>query len=508
MVISRTRLSVLLAAGSVALGVAGCGGTDDATPTALLPVSAPVALEVTLAPDGQLRTDLEAAATKLLGSKDPEAALRRLAGPLLAESDLTFERDIEPWLGDRAALAVTSLASDPQGFAAIATTDEKAALAAARKGHQVRERSFRDRAYGVDEDGGATAVLDGSLVAGTEAGVKAAISVAAGETDRLVEAGRYTRVRDDVDAEDSLAFAYVDVARVLREAAGAASKANPRAGLALGALETAGLETLGMVLAADGRALRVRGALRSKDGLPKGDGDGAAALRSAPADSLLAIGIGDVGGTIDAALERFGGLLGVGLEAALDQVRRDSGLDVRQDLLAWMGDATLFVRSGGPDDLGGALVIRSKNPDVSRAALPKLATVLGKAGLELKPTEIAGADVAYALQDGPPVILAAGGDRVAIAFGRASVRDALTPGSATLATQPRFRAAASLLGDGIEPGLFVDPQAIGKLIAQVMSSPDGAGTQLPPLLGRLGAVVAGGSTDGDLTRFEGLVALP
>lgn len=498
----RTPLRALLAVG--VLAVAGCGGQDDGDPAALLPVSSPVAAEIVLAPEGDVRADLDAAASKVLGTDDPQAALAKLAGPAFERTDLDFKRDVEPWLGDRAAMALTGFGSGErkQGFVAVATTDEKAALAAARKGRTVTTRNHRDVEFGVDERRVATAIVEGALVAGSERGVKAAIDVAAGETDKLIESGRFEQAKEDVGTDGSLGFAYVDLARVLKAATAEASAANPQAGLLFGAAGTAGLQTLGMVFEADGKALRLRGALRSDKPLPRGEGDASAALKGAPADSIAAVGIADVGGTVTKALEGFGGLLGVGLEAALEQVKRDSGLDLRQDLLAWMGDATLFVRGTSVADADGALVVQSRDAAASRAALPKLAALVGSAVAPMEKVAVAGADAAYALTGAGPgeIVLAAGGDRVVVAYGRPAAVEALRPGGATLATAPGFRAAAGLLGDDVEPALYVDLPAVARLAG-------GAKGEAGEVLARLGAIVAGGSADGEVSRFEGLVAL-
>ena len=136
---SRT-LTLSTVAAATALALSGCGddgGESGSDPATLAPAGTPLYVEGAIRPDGELRADTEAAVEAVSGFSNPGDRLVDLLNVALAEdTDLTYEDDIEPWLGERASIAVTSL-SDEDSFAVIVeSTDSGAAedfLAAGRR---------------------------------------------------------------------------------------------------------------------------------------------------------------------------------------------------------------------------------------------------------------------------------------------------------------------------------------------------------------------------------------
>ncbi len=93
---------------------AGCGGDEEepeTTPASVVPASSLVYADVSLRPEGEERTAVEAPLAALLGSEDP--------GGLIVEeldrdgrrgrSEIAYEADVEPWLGEHGAIFFTSL---------------------------------------------------------------------------------------------------------------------------------------------------------------------------------------------------------------------------------------------------------------------------------------------------------------------------------------------------------------------------------------------------------------
>ncbi len=113
-----------------------------------------------------------------------------------------------------------------------------------------------------------------------------------------------------------------------------------------GLLTGSGLQSVAAKLDVASNALRIDAAaigLKTKAG--SGDGPGAAA--AVPAGSWLSVGVGDVGGTISKAISSLGdsgATGGVDPATLLQGLQSQLGVDVRKDLLSWMGDAALFVR--------------------------------------------------------------------------------------------------------------------------------------------------------------------
>src|ERR687892_125651 len=141
-------------------------------------------------------TDQKIAIRDLL-EKFPEAgtperakdAIARLINEALRSAGLTFEDDVEPWLGKQIALFMTpptASTEDPQGAILVATEDPDATndtitQGVANKGLETEERSYKgvEYAYRVEEDA-ALGVVDNFLVAGTEKGLRDVVDVSQG----------------------------------------------------------------------------------------------------------------------------------------------------------------------------------------------------------------------------------------------------------------------------------------------------------------------------------------
>ena len=87
------------------------GGAND--PAKAIPASAPFYLEATVRPTGKQRTDLEAALSKILRTDDPGAKITELIDKAGKKKGKSYAKDIKPWLGDKAAVALTRLRRRP-----------------------------------------------------------------------------------------------------------------------------------------------------------------------------------------------------------------------------------------------------------------------------------------------------------------------------------------------------------------------------------------------------------
>jgi Protein of unknown function (DUF3352) len=246
----------------------------------------------------------------------------------------------------------------------------------------------------------------------------------------------------------------------------------------LGALASRLGDAVGVALRADGGAVRLVGA--APDAPAGGDGAGAAAgaVAALPSDAWLALGVGDLGALGRQALDALPALAAVhGAEPAraLDAFERRTGLDVRRDLLSWMGSAALYARGTWLLDLGGALVIHSKDRARSLAAVGKIGRALQREGMVVAPASLPGYDVALrASVPGFPVpaFVAAGGDLFAVGLNAGAMAAVARP-SDRLADAPSYREAARLIGAGLRPSMVVD-------LPSVLRLADGLGLAGPP----------------------------
>jgi hypothetical protein len=121
--------------------VAGCGGgaaSGEADPATAVPRDALFYLEVSVRPEGAVKEDALAAAGKLLRTADPGARIVDLLNSGLEDEggDVDYERDIAPWLGERAGLWVSRRldeSEEPGVGIAVAATDLEAACASSRR---------------------------------------------------------------------------------------------------------------------------------------------------------------------------------------------------------------------------------------------------------------------------------------------------------------------------------------------------------------------------------------
>jgi len=507
--IPRPALLSLLGA-LLALVVAACGssGDEDANPAAVVPARAPLYLEATVRPEGDLRADFEAAASRILRTEDPSAQIRRLVeGVLLRPNEVSYAQDVKPWLGRRAGVFLTGLAGEEvQGAVVLTTSDTGATIDAIEKGGEdVQDRSVAGTDYRIDRDGTAWAALEDMVVVGTEPAVRAAIEAVEG--DRTLEGlDAFTRAREALIA-DRLALGWVNLGAILDVAAQGPGFPPQARGALRQLLAGQGAEGVALALRADADALRVDVAAPAppQGGAPD-PAAAAQALRSAPRDALAAVGLADVGGQIRrqlGLLGQSGAVPGGNPQALLEGLGRQLGVDVQRDLLAWMGDGVAFARGNGLD-LGGALVIRSSDPAATRrgvAGLGRLIEALVE-DADVEEADIEGAEGLRVETPGlpRPVFLVASGDRFIAAVGRPSLRAAMRPGP-TLGEAESFRQAAAALGDGLQPSLYVDVSAAADAISALTGAGEDPGTaQALRFLDVFTGLVAGSRQDGEIRR--------
>ncbi|HSD81192.1 MAG TPA: DUF3352 domain-containing protein, partial [Solirubrobacteraceae bacterium] len=220
---------------------------------------------------------------------------------------------------------------------------------------------------------------------------------------------------------------------------------------------------------------------------------------------------GDIGTSLQSALDSVGasGLGGIGVGQVEDQVRRATGLDLRRDLLSWMGSGAVFVRGDGPGTLAGGLVVESSDPAKTAAAVRRLGPLVRASGdARVVKLRAPGVTAGWTVRSsgGPEVLIAAAGDRFVVAVGRRALTAALGSGG-RLGETPAFRDAAGRLGDGYAASFWLDLPAVARLVEGFGSGKPDA-RRAAETLRRFGAVVAGTKRDGDVTRAKLRVAVP
>jgi hypothetical protein len=501
-----------------ALVVAGCGtssgGSSSANdPAAVVPATAPLYAEATVQPSGSVGTNAEAALRKIMRTNDPGTTITNaLEKAANKHGGLSFKSDIEPWLGDKVGVAVTALhGKQKPDYVVVAASkdDAKANDALAKQQGDVVTRSYKGVHYRFDrKDATAAAVVDHRVVIGTEAGLRSAIDASKGAS--LAESNNLQAIRSKV-AQDRVGLFYLDVQGLVRALA---SSSDPQSGAILQATSGAAPKAIGAALQAQPDLLRVDAVSIGTPQSASTGASGADALAALPADSWLGLGVANLGQSADKILESIansGGLTGVGVNALLSQFKQKTGLDLRQDVLSWMDDAGVFVAGTSRNELRGALVVKSSDPAKTQRTIDALRRLVGAStGVHISALRVPGADAGFAVRpaSGPRVNVGLAGDKFVVAVGNASAFSEATRSSgATLGTSSTFTEAASKLGNGLRPSLFLDFPQVVKLI-DAFAGNQAEFQMAKPYLQTFGAVAAGGKDEGDgIVRYRFAVTL-
>ena len=514
----RPLLSLPLAVLALAAGCGGSGGDPDADPSAMVPARAPLYLEASITSDD----DFEAVAKKLSGSENPNAEIKKLFDQALKEENLQWDRDFKPWVGDRLGFFVTAL--NPEGedaeAALVAPTEDAdkaeeflAKQLRARSGDEappkISERTYKDTKYEVNTvDNSATAIIDDYAIVGTEQALKGAIDAKEGEG--LADADAFKKARDQVE-EDAFGFGYVRLSTLF-------SSLGQQGAVLRQALGQAG-DTVAFSLDADEDEISVETATLGVKGEAGPSGPGSV-METLPDGSWLAAGTVDIGAVFEKQLEQvrqLGGFGGVDVDQALEQFRSQTGVDLREDVLGWMGDAGVFVAGTTLSDINGAIVVESKDAAKSEAFvgdLQRLVRRFGQGQVSVRELQApSGVDIDRGVElRAPgvplPISIAAAGERFVIAVGNGALEAAVS-GSGKLADNAVYKDAAGKLEDGVKPQLFLDFEPVRGLLndtgALQQAGPEGQ--RAGKALEQLTAIVAGGKREGDIQRGQLVVGV-
>jgi Protein of unknown function (DUF3352) len=506
----RATLLALLCA-AVAAVAGGCGsqagaGGDD--PASMVPAGVPVYFEATVRPEGEQRDDALSAAGKLLRTPDPAAKLRELVDKELAEDrpGTSYERDIAPWLGQKAGVWVSGLdQTEPTAAAIIATTDADAARDALQRlaragGSGNRSRSYKGVAYTLTHDDTAVGMVGDWVVSGDEAGFRRTVDGRDGE--HLDGEQRYSDAIDKLE-DDRLGHFYVEPRGLID----AAAKQDPAGAAQLRQLKSFfPFDKLGPVtgaFTADGEGMALDTVLRE---VPKGPlrnlaelsaGSGSDLLGELPGDAWGAFASPHFGETLQELFSSFAGALGGAALTA--QVKQSTGLDLQADLLDWMGDLGGFVRGTTEANVDGALVITTRDDARAASAFGKLAGLLGRQdGTTVKPVALPGAESAFEVTEtdaSGPFYLARAEGKVVGAYGKKAAVAALQP-EAKLADSPAFEQAKNVLGEDTTPSFLLALQPALRL-RDAVGDRDADFDRVRPYLETISVFAAGGRLDGD-----------
>jgi hypothetical protein len=574
--LSSRIIAVVLLLAALGGALAGCGSSSHsagtaADPAAAVPASASLYVGATVRPEGSQKADALAAGLALTQQADPYLRLLALLQTPGAPA-LSFTHDVAPWLGARAGIFLSAAGSSgsaqagrllsllqqgllgsssstgafpfgsagAQGAIVLDTTDSTKARAfltaqATRAG--AHAATYRGVSYQSARGGIASGLIDRFLVIGSESGVRSVIDTTLGGP-ALAHASGYAKLLAVAPA-GAIAHLYSNPAAVAGTATGAPrSEAPGLLTLLAGARES----DISLVPSAGSIAIDADilsgGSASAPGGLLAAGADGAQAFGELPGDSWLALGLGHAGSSIGEdvrglkALASLTSTLGgstsagpttapisvkgllEGLLTPLSLLGADNP-QARRAFASWMGSAGVFASGAGLLELRGAVVIESKDPALSRAAIATLGAQLQKTGASVTRASIPGTEAAIGVRiTGLPIVLdiadgrdAGGHTKFVLGLGEQSVVTALNP-SSTLSAAAPAKAAGTALGEGIQPNLTVDLPTLVSLLEGVGLSEDPTLSTVLPYLRSL-TTIAGGSHSlgGEVQRVRVVLGL-
>lgn len=501
LVIALTTLITLTGAAYVAGHLFLFGGTSTGFGE-LVPADTAVYLSVSLQPSSAQDAAISELAARLPGFADASALdqkLDELAQSLVAEAGLDYRRDVKPWLGDEASVAVSS-GDDGTATLLAAVADRAAADEAVSRLEAESGESFTTSTHGGAEirvgETVAYAFVGETLVVAADAEAVGRVIDVQGGAESLADRAGLADALATLPA-DRLAVAYVDLEATLDEAS--------RYPFAVGAIvaDPDGLIARGRTATAEGDSGASAGPRASE----------AAELPSwMPADTQLAVSAFDAAELLFTAESLLADVPAAeGITSTLDSVRTlfafglGTDLDeLLEELLA--GEGGLALRGLDTAAPGGLLLLRPDDLDGATARLDELVGLLTGAGGTVDRTEAGGHEVVtVGLAGIASLSYAVADDVVLLGLDSAGIEAALAgrAGADTLADLDAYRAAFDLAGERTGNEVFMDPA----VLLQLLGLGDGLPSDARDILAELGAFAVTIPDRGDHLEFHAVLTV-
>jgi hypothetical protein len=511
----KARLVLLVAIVIVALAVAGCGGGGDSSssssdPATLAPPRSPLFIEAAVQPQGELKSNVESLAKSIDGIDDLGglivSELESSAGSSGEEFD--FEKEVQPWLGEKGGLFFQRFdGNDFSGYGvAIQTSDTAASQAFIDKQSEASDEPVKDGSYEsvdfkVQSDGTTVGVVgDFVAIAEDEKTFKSMVDASDGES--LADEDSFAST---VDAAPSGSFAdvFVDVGRLIQQSGGSIDP-EAKQFLDSAGIDPAEATAVASLIPGSNQVEIDIGSDLGGENPPSGDAS--ALLGSLPADSFAAFAAADFDKRVAEALDKIdaNGIPGQVPPHKFKSTLKEAGIDVEK-IAPSIQDLGVFAEGHSESSLGGAAVLTTKGSKEAANTVSNLGLLLRASGTP-GVTAISGKASGFSIRSpelGPkPLVVAAQGERIAIAYGLPAARRALaTDSSETLADSPSYKEAVSALGSTPISG-FVDGPAALKLAAALVPPGEEGFRKAKRYLTKIDYLAIGAGSAGDLATAK------
>jgi hypothetical protein len=513
--VRRHRISALLACAAIpAAIVAGCGGDDggggsaDVGPAAAVPANTPIYLDATVKPTGSAETDAKAALGKIMDTDDPGGKIVSLIEDS-AKADghpINYQQDVAPWLGEKAGVFFTSLGEDSQGAAVVETTNPSASLAFAQKvsGDTATDpapQTYNGATYQTDKSSpdSVFGTVGNFLVEGDLPGFKAAVDASKG--DSLGDTSDFSDAIGDLP-DDRLGTIYTVPKNFIAALGPDQVDPDSQALLEKTAGDALTEPAVGALTAsADNIEIDATG---GSNGL---DTPESTLIGDVPSQAWLAFGIGNLGDTVKRSLDQVKDQI-PNFDSVQQQIESTTGSSLGQ-LEGSLGDAVIYVEGTTESTLTGALVVQTKDADLTGRLLNQLQGLLQLGSGGIKPLRLSGGGTGFQINDPSvaprPVEIAQQGDKLVVGYGPNSAEQTLTPAQ-KLADAPAFTTAHGQVSS-LGTDLFLDFPSVFTLAESSGAKSDPGYQQAKPYLDALSYLVTGSGSKDDQAEFKAVLGL-
>jgi Protein of unknown function (DUF3352) len=513
--------SLFATAATVALlAVAGCGGGDSSGSelAELAPPGAPIFVEGTLRPTGELKANADAIAERVGGVEGlGDLIVEELESSAQEDGEpFDYAKEVEPWLGERGGLFFEGLdeEDDPTGLGMmVESTDTEATQEFIDNQVEGSKDPYRSASYegidyevGGDEDNAIGVVGDFLAFGEDEKVFKEMVDASSG--DALAGEDAFSEAIAAA-SDGSLADVYVDVGNLIEQSG---DQIDPTA---REFLQTAGIDP--------GEATAVASVIPGKDqvaielssdlaGREAPSGDASELLGSLPGDAFAGFAVSGFGKQLQEAIDTLDeqGIPDTIPPNQLKKGLKQLGIDL-EGLADSLQDAGAFAVGNSESSLGGALVLTTEGSQGVETVgnIVKLLRSVNVEGVSVLGGKYAGFSVRSDELGDKPLVVAAKEGRVAIGYGLPATLEGLRAGEgsgSTLADQADYKAAVDSLG-GTPITAFADGTGALRLADALIPSSDEGFEEAKKYLKSIRFLALGSASQDDLATAKLIVGL-
>lgn len=495
--------------------LAGCGSSGDSgpDPATLAPPDAPVFIDATVQPEGKLKSNLDSLAKNVAGIDDVGGlVLSELEKSAIASGEkLDFEKEVEPWLGEKAGIFLESYDGDNfHGYGiALQTTDPGASEEFVEKQVEANDKTAKDGSYeGVDfkvETDGTTVGVIGEFLAfaENERSFKQMIDAEKGES--LAEEDSYSSAVSQA-SDGSLADVFVDIGGLIEESGGSIDAEAKQFLDSAGIDPTDATAVASVIPGSDQVEIDVSTDFTEGQQPP---GDASKLLAAMPAGSAAALASSDFGKRLQEGIDSVdeNGIPGQLPPHKFKSTLKEAGIDP-DAIAASLGDLGVFAEGNSESSLGGAAVLEAKNSQEAANTVSNIG-LLVRASQVPGVTAVSGKFSGFSVRDpelgNKPIVVAAKGERIAVAYGLPAVAQALES-NGRLGDSPVYKEAVAALGDTPISG-FIDGPAALRLASALVPAEESWFPTAKPYLTKVDYIAIGAGSSGDLGTAKLIVGV-